>query len=99
MPDFAGSTRRSRLPKEWPALRARILERDGHVCTWLDAGQQCGAPANQVDYIVRGDNHSESNLRALSSWHHARKTGAEGQAARRPASSMYRTPEKHPGLK
>jgi len=67
---WAGSTRRARLPHDWPAIRARILERDGHSCMWVDNGRRCGAPANQVDHVQRGDNHDDLNLRALCSWHH-----------------------------
>ena len=99
MSGWEASTRRSRLPKDWPAIRARILKRDDYRCTWVDYGKRCDGEANQVDHIQRGDNHDPSNLRALCAWHHARKTGSEGGiAARGKRLTARRPPERHPGL-
>lgn len=98
MSPWDGSDRRSRLPDDWPLRRIRVLRRDGYRCQHRDsAGVKCGEPANQVDHIVRGDNHDESNLQALCRFHHARKSSAEGAAARRPKPTRRREPEKHPG--
>ncbi len=85
---WANSNRRSRLPKDWPAIRAQVLERDGHRCT------NCGAAANQVDHIIRGDNHALANLTTLCAAHHAAKSGREGAAAKaaRKANPI------HPGI-
>lgn len=85
------STRRQRLPKDWPAIRRRILRRDAYVC------HVCGQPgADQVDHIIRGDDHSDTNLAAIhDNPCHRRKSSAEGHAAR---PRRRRQADKHPGL-
>lgn len=76
-----------------------MLARDGYWCTATDdTGTRCGEPATDVDHIEPGDNHDETNLTSLCSWHHARKSAREGgtaAAARR--TTRRRTPEPHPG--
>jgi 5-methylcytosine-specific restriction enzyme A len=60
-------------------LRAKILERDGYVCT------SCGQPATQVDHIVskhKGGSDDPSNLASLCRRCHDAKTGREGRLAR-----------------
>jgi len=100
MPGWQGSTRRSRLPKEWPDIRKRIFARDGGRCTWLADGVRCSAPATDVDHIVRGDNHDDHNLRSLCRAHHAAKSSSEGGRARRRRNRyrVDRPKEQHPGL-
>ncbi|MEU3986197.1 HNH endonuclease signature motif containing protein [Streptomyces sp. NPDC026672] len=79
---WQGSTRRARLPKDWPHIRRRILRRDDYICqARFSEGQLCGQPATDVDHIVPGDDHSAGNLRALCPWCHARKSASEGGAA------------------
>ncbi|WDM16753.1 HNH endonuclease [Streptomyces lavenduligriseus] len=79
---WQGSTRRSRLPKDWPRIRARVLRRDKGVCQAVFSdGRLCGQPATQVDHIVPGDDHRLANLQALCAWCHARKSASEGGAA------------------
>ena len=78
---WASSTRLGRLPKDWPATRARILRRDRRIC-WI-----CGGPgADAVDHVIPGDDHAETNLRAvhdrLPPHCHRRKSSIEGHAAR-----------------
>ncbi|MDN4476616.1 HNH endonuclease signature motif containing protein [Demequina sp. SYSU T00192] len=93
------SARASRLPADWRRRRVLVLKRDGYACQMrTSTGALCRDHANQVDHIIRGDNHDLSNLRALCVWHHARKTSAEGNAARRPRPTRKRAPEAHPGL-
>lgn len=96
---FAGSSRRARLPKDWPTIRLRILKRDGYACTWPSRNGRCGAHATDVDHIVNSDDDQDANLRSLCRSHHKIKTGAEGgraaQAKRIPRS---RPAEKHPGM-
>ena len=41
------SKRRASLPKNWQALRKRVIARDRGVCVW------CGAPGTDVDHIER----------------------------------------------
>lgn len=95
---WEGSTRRSRLPPDWPATRLRILERDSHRCTWIENGKRCTERATDVDHRVPGDDHSDRNLRSLCPWHHRRKSSAEGAAARAPQPTQRRPPEQHPGV-
>lgn len=97
---WQGSNRRDRLPKDWPAIRARILKRDGYACQHKDDdGLRCGAHTNQVDHIINGDDHSDANLQALCHPHHKVKSAREGSRA---AHARYiprnRPQEKHPGL-
>ncbi|MEU7570315.1 hypothetical protein [Micromonospora sp. NPDC049240] len=58
--------------------------------------------AVDVDHIIPGNDHSRSNLRALCEWHHDKKSGAEGAAARaaaiRRTSKKFKRTETHPGL-
>lgn len=97
-PAWEGSTRRRRLPPDWETIRRRILRRDGWRCTAVDDGRRCSRPASDVDHVQHGDDHRPSNLASLCSYHHRKKSSAEGNAAReRP--TMRRPPEPHPGLK
>ena len=103
MPNWQGSDRRDRLPPDWPKIRARILRRDGRRCTVRNVdGVRCGELATDVDHVKPGDDHRDANLRAVCQWHHRRKTGREGAAARAAAwrrnNSKYRRSEAHPGL-
>lgn len=96
---WSTSNRRERLPADWHSRRARVLRRDSYRCQALDSlGAKCGEPATDVDHINPGDDHSYANLQALCRWHHARKSSAEGAAARRPRPTQRREPERHPGV-
>lgn len=101
------STRRSRLPGDWPRRRATVFKRDGYRCTMVTNGQRCthtdptGATI-ECDHIIRGDDHRIANLTTLCGRgspanHHAVKTAAEAAAARR-ATTNRRPPEPHPGM-
>lgn len=93
------SNRKTELPREWATLRKRVLARDGGVCQARDSQDRlCGAPANQVDHISRGHDHTLTNLQALCCWHHARKSSTEGHAARAPRPRQARAAERHPGI-
>jgi 5-methylcytosine-specific restriction protein A len=101
---WSSSDRRAQLPSNWQrVVRPRILRRDGYRCTWVDHGHRCTARATEVDHRRRGDDHRDSNLRSLCGPHHAKKSSAEGVAARRtgrPVRQPARRPaEPHPGLK
>lgn len=95
---WRGSTRRRRLPKDWPEIRRRVLERDGRRCQWVraDTGARCGLPAGQVDHVDAGDDHRDANLRALCDWHHFHKSSREGNAAKSGGNS--RVIPAHPGI-
>lgn len=92
---WASNVRRKELPPGWVSvIRPRILRRDRYTC------QQCGAPANQVDHIRRGNDHSDSNLQALCEKCHRRKTAREGKEARYGlAPRRGKRFEPHPGMK
>lgn len=94
---WAGSNRRAELPANWPAIRAAVLTRDGHQCTWTDNGERCTEAGTDVDHIRGRHNHQLQNLRALCSWHHNRKSSAEGRAAQTYISTK-RPKKPHPGL-
>ncbi|AXH70206.1 HNH endonuclease [Streptomyces phage Haizum] len=103
MPRWEGSDRRSRLPADWPKVRLRVLRRDGGQCTALnEAGERCVEVATDVDHIEPGDDHSMGNLRSLCAWHHRKKSGAEGAAAKaarqRALRKKFSRAEQHPGL-
>jgi len=74
---WAGSTRRRRLPKNWPQIRRRVLQRDWNLC------YLCGGSASEVDHIKAGDDHTLENLAAICTPCHRRKSGREGNAAKR----------------
>lgn len=95
-----GSTRRSRLPKDWPRIRRRIIRRDGGVCTALYSdGRRCELPGTDVDHVVPGDDHRDENLRLLCAWHHRKKSAFEGgTAAAHARVSVHRPPAVHPAL-
>lgn len=97
---WVGSTRRAQLPPDWGRTRTRILHRDQHRCTWITdrhTNQRCDQQAVEVDHIQRGNDHNDTNLRSLCSWHHKKKTSIEGNTSRRRLTTK-RTPEQHPGL-
>ncbi|GIG63629.1 hypothetical protein Lfu02_80010 [Longispora fulva] len=96
---WAGSTRAQQLPPDWPRRRARVLVRDGYRCTTItEYDERCTEPADEVDHIRRGSDHSLSNLASICSWHHAKKSAREGATAARFARpSRYRPAEPHPG--
>lgn len=93
---WEGSDRRDRLPPNWATeIVPRILRRDGHTCQIRRPG--CTGTATEVDHKNAGDDHRDANLQASCAWCHARKSSAEGNAART-RYSRRRPPERHPGL-
>jgi len=92
---WLGSTRRARLPGDWPARCAAVYARDGRVC------HACGLDgADQVDHVERGDDHSLTNLAPIHDDPcHRAKTAREGAAAAAARRAQGRYPEEpHPGL-
>lgn len=95
---WAGSTRRKRLPGNWPSLRKKVWQRDCGLCQWPVGSDICGRAGRDIDHRQRGDDHSLGNLWVLCAFHHAKKTAAEGNAARAVRRLSGRYPaEKHPG--
>jgi 5-methylcytosine-specific restriction endonuclease McrA len=93
-PSWRTSTRRGRLPADWPQRRRRVFQRDGRVCRLAYAG--CIGVATEVDHVSPGDDHSEGNLQAVCSPCHRIKSSREGAAA---VPRLNRDPETHPALK
>lgn len=91
------SNRRTTLPKDWPAIRAAVLTRDGHRCTWITDGHRCPQPATDVDHRDRNGGDEKANLRSLCTPHHSKKSSAEGNTTRWQVRQA-RPAEKHPGL-
>ena len=93
--------RRLELPPNWRNLREQVLQRDDYQCVAITRdGARCPEPADEVDHIRRGVDHSLENLQALCGWHHRRKTQAEAReaAANVPRITTRRPDEPHPGL-
>ena len=96
---WKGSTRRSRLPPNWPELRAAAFKRDGWRCTVVEAGRRCVVLATDCDHVVPNDDHSLLNLTSLCSGHHANKSSREGNAAKAARkAAILRPREQHPGM-
>ena len=68
-------------PAGWKRIRRSILKRDGHTCVL------CGLRATHVDHLIPtawgGDPTQFSNLRALCSGCHKKKTILENQIGRK----------------
>lgn len=93
---MAWGDRAKQLPPNWEkGIRPRILRRDP-VCK----AQGCSSPSTEVDHIQRGNDHRDTNLQGLCSYHHRQKSLAEAAAARwAPNKRTTRQTEKHPGLR
>jgi len=88
---WQGSNRRSRLPKNWAQLRENTRLRAGDRCeATLTDGERCPDQGTDCDHIEAGDNHALSNLQWLCTWHHRKKTAAEGN------KRVFRVSERHP---
>lgn len=95
MARFETSDRRSRLPRNWSTIRKRILRRD-RVC------QVClNNYATEVDHILPGDDHADTNLQGICRYCHSRKSAREGGLAtgvsrRAIVEARKRPQEQHP---
>lgn len=92
---------RNHLPSNWKALRELTAERAGYQCQdFMRDGTRCPDRGTECDHIINirsGGSHDLENLQWLCAWHHKRKTTQESLSARKHIS-MWRKPEKHPGL-
>lgn len=91
------STRRQRLPKDWPTRRRRVLRRDPTCQLRFDC---CTKVSTEVDHKNRGDDHRMENLQGVCGPCHKRKTAGEAAEARaqNPPPSRRRPTEEHPGF-
>ena len=94
---WAGSTRRSRLPADWAKRVAATKARAAGRCEGISLHgeprwhvDECDGRGTDCDHDKRGDDHDLSNLRWLSVECHRAKTTAEQPRRKRPA-------ERHPG--
>ena len=94
---WSTSTRRHRLPTNWPTLRTQARDRAGDQCQATTHHPHCNGIGTDADHITPGDNHTLDNLAWLSTECHKAKTAAE-TAARNKARSRKRPEEQHPGL-
>ena len=94
---WSTSTRRHRLPPNWPTLRTQAQARAGDQCQATTHHPHCNGVGTDADHITPGDNHTLDNLAWLSTECHKAKTAAE-TAARNQARSRKRHEEQHPGL-
>lgn len=93
---WANSDRRAGLPKDWPARRKRILQRDDYLCQIR--GPRCTGRATDVDHIERGNNHDETNLQSVCRPCHDQKTSVESTERRRQLrQARHRPRDRHPG--
>lgn len=97
---WADSDRKGRLPADWPLLRRIVRERSGGRCEVIKAnGKRCWDAATDCDHVIAGDDHSLSNLQDICTWHHRKKSSAEGNAAKAAYRAQLKHPvETHPGI-
>jgi 5-methylcytosine-specific restriction protein A len=95
---WEGSTRKARLPPNWPTIRAAALNRDGYRCTHTERGERCPERATDVHHLGDGNDHRLDNLASLCAPHHAHESAREGAAARARKYDRRRPKPPHPGL-
>jgi 5-methylcytosine-specific restriction endonuclease McrA len=93
-----GAWRTTPRPRGWKALRAAVLDRDDHQCTWIQDGQRCTQAGTDADHIGDPEDHRPENLRTLCGYHHRKRTALQAVAARGPLPSRARPRPSHPGL-
>lgn len=92
------SDRRSRLPRNWPALVAATKKRAHGKCQAKQHTKGCNRIGTECDHIISGDDHSMNNLQWLSAECHKTKTQAEAAQNNTARAAMRRRPpEPHPG--
>jgi len=94
---WSSSTRRSRLPKDWPTRRLKAKARAKGSCQAEPHDPRCDGIGNECDHIINNDDHSLTNLQWLSTPCHIAKTkreAAEAKASRRLSFKLPR--EQHP---
>lgn len=101
---WESSTRSKRLPSDWTKRRKVVLRRDGYQCTvMVSENERCPTYADEVDHVVRGDNHSYDNLASICKYHHGLKTQVEAKEAAKVAREEFKAQHgrptvPHPGL-
>lgn len=94
------STRRQRLPKDWPTRVTAVKRRAQGLCEATHHTPDCTGQGQDVDHITQGDDHSLTNLQYLSRQCHDAKTRSENAARNRLHAALKRRPaEPHPGAR
>lgn len=95
---WATSTRRQRLPRNWPTLRDQVKARAHGLCEATTHARTCNGYGTDADHITPGDDHRLTNLQWLSTPCHRAKTTAEAIARNHArAQAKQRPQEGHPG--
>lgn len=63
----------------------------------LNTGDRCYEFGSECDHINPGNDHSLDNLQWLCSWHHKKKSSAEGNKAKKRITEQH-PQERHPGF-
>lgn len=92
------STRRQRLPSDWPKRVAAVRRRAQGLCEATRHAPACDGQGAEVDHHAQGDDHTLTNLQYLSAPCHDAKTRAENAARNKLNADLKRRPaEPHPG--
>lgn len=94
---WAGSTRRQRLPANWPQIVREIKRRARGRCQATTHHPHCTGEGTDVDHIIEGDDHRLANLQLLSTICHRAKTAREAAERNRAKVTGRKRPERHPG--
>lgn len=91
----SATSRRAELPADWyTRIRPAVIKRDKGRCRWIENNARCAEPGTDVDHKDDPMDHGLSNLRLLCATHHARRTSAQGVAAKK--AWKERNVERHP---
>lgn len=93
--NWDGSTRRARLPSDWPVRVAAVKARAHGKCEDRHHAAGCDGIGRECDHVVQGDDHSLDNLQWLSTACHARKTRLDNGYR----AAVLAPPERHPGAR
>lgn len=96
------STRRTRLPKDWPDIRKRIKARADGICEHRDhRGVRCTQPGTECHHLGADTDHRDHMLQWICTPHHKTITQAQARAAQHAkyTAAKKRKPEAHPGIR
>lgn len=95
---WSTSDRRTRLPRDWSAIRRQVKARAHGLCEYAHHVDACDGIGTDADHVRAGDDHTLNNLQWLSEPCHKHKTATE-TAARNHANAQlkHKPTESHPG--
>ena len=94
---WQGSTRRTRLPKNWPQIVREVKRRARGRCEATRHHPHCTGDWTDVDHINGDDDHRLEALQLLSIACHKAKTARENAERNRARTAARTRPEQHPG--